>query len=317
MNESSPTAPRDHFSQIVPKWSQFGPPLRPWPDDSAVVQCVASTLHAGAHAVVLGLTPEIIACDWPVGVKLSAVDHSPAMIEQLWPPAKGPADSEVLLADWAAMPIESGTIDMVAGDGCYVLQSWPDGYAALTREVGRVLRPGGAMSSACSCGRTSRNPLPTSRAIWPLAASAACMRSSCVCSRPCTVPAEQVVVSAMSFRHGQPCRSYQLCWQESVAGRPKKSSVSNPTAAWTRVITCRRWPSFGMASDHLCANWNASLAATSWRSVVPRWCWPAAPDFVRPRSCTRPCAAALSGGLRRTFFHGYGLGGRQRGAGPD
>lgn len=143
MNESSPIAPRDHFSQIVPKWSQFGPPLRPWPDDSAVVQCVASTLHAGAHVVVLGLTPEIIACDWPTGVKLSAVDHSPSMIEQLWPPAKGPVDSEVLLADWAAMPFKSGTIDLVAGDGCYVLQSWPEDYAALTLEVGRVLRPGG------------------------------------------------------------------------------------------------------------------------------------------------------------------------------
>ena len=144
MNETPISiAPRDHFSQIVPKWSQFGPPLRPWPDDSAVVQRAASGLAAGAQVVVLGLTPEIVACDWPAGVKLSAVDHSPAMIEQLWPPAKGPADSNVILADWCAMPIESGTIDLVAGDGCYVLQTWPDGYAALTREVRRVLRPGG------------------------------------------------------------------------------------------------------------------------------------------------------------------------------
>lgn len=144
MNETPiSTAPRDHFSQIVPKWSQFGPPLRPWPDDSAVVQRAASGLAAGARVVVLGLTPEIVACDWPDGVKLSAVDHSPAMIGQLWPPAKGPANSNVILADWRAMPIESGTVDLVAGDGCYVLQTWPDGYAALTREVCRVLRPGG------------------------------------------------------------------------------------------------------------------------------------------------------------------------------
>ena len=143
MNEISPIAPRDHFSQIVPQWSQFGPPLRPWPDDSAVVQRAASTLDAGAHVVVLGLTPEIIACDWPIDVKLSAVDHSPAMIEQLWPPAKGPIDAEVILTDWTAMPFEAGTIDLVAGDGCYVLQTWPDGYAALTREVARVLRSGG------------------------------------------------------------------------------------------------------------------------------------------------------------------------------
>ena len=143
MSESSPIAPRDHFSQIVPQWSHFGPPLRPWPDESAVVQLAASKLEPGAQVVVLGLTPEIVACDWPIDVKLSAVDHSAAMIGQLWPPAKGPANANVIRADWRAMPIESGTIDLVAGDGCYVLQSWPDGYAALTREVCRVLRPGG------------------------------------------------------------------------------------------------------------------------------------------------------------------------------
>lgn len=132
----------DHFVRIVPKWSQFGPPLRPWPDDSAVVQRAVSALGTGARVVVLGLTPETIACEWPADVKLSAIDHSPSMIEQLWPPVKGPADASVILADWRAMPIESDSVDLVAGDGCYVLQSWPDGYAALTREVCRVLRPG-------------------------------------------------------------------------------------------------------------------------------------------------------------------------------
>lgn len=32
---------------------------------------------------------------------------------------------------------------MVAGDGCYVLQSYSDGYMALTREICRILRLGG------------------------------------------------------------------------------------------------------------------------------------------------------------------------------
>ena len=134
---------RDHFSRIAPHWSHLGPPLRPSPDDTAVVQRVVADLGGGAHAVVLGLTPEIIACAWPADVTLSAVDHSPAMIQALWPPAKGPANSRVVLADWCAMPIPSATIDLVAGDGCYVVQNFPEGYAALTREVRRVLRPAG------------------------------------------------------------------------------------------------------------------------------------------------------------------------------
>lgn len=137
------TATRDHFSQIVANWSYFGPPLRPSPSDTAVVQRVVACLGAGARAIVLGLTPEIVGCDWPVGIRLTAVDHSPSMIAALWPPARGPAHAEAVLADWCAMPIGSGTIDLVAGDGCYVLLAYPNGYAALTHEVRRVLRRGG------------------------------------------------------------------------------------------------------------------------------------------------------------------------------
>jgi len=138
-----PAVSRDHFSRIVPQWSHFGPPLRPSPDDTAAVQRVVSGLAPAAYAVVLGLTPEIIGCTWPPDVALLAVDHSPAMISALWPPEKGPANARVELADWCAMPIASGTIDLVAGDGCYVVFDFPDGYARLTREVRRVLRPGG------------------------------------------------------------------------------------------------------------------------------------------------------------------------------
>lgn len=136
-------APRDHFAKIAAQWSHFGPPLRPSPDDSAAMQRVAARLDAGACVVVLGLTPEIIACDWPAEVRLSAVDHSPKMIEALWPPERGPANAQVMLADWCAMPVAPGTIDLVAGDGCYVLLAYPDGYENLTSAVCRVLRPGG------------------------------------------------------------------------------------------------------------------------------------------------------------------------------
>jgi SAM-dependent methyltransferase len=139
----SAAASRDHFSRIVANWSYFGPPLRPSTSDTAVVQRVVAGLRAGARAVVLGLTPEIVGCDWPVEVRLFAVDHSPSMIAALWPPARGPAHAETILADWCAMPIESATIDLVAGDGCYVVLAYPHGYAALTREVRRVLRRGG------------------------------------------------------------------------------------------------------------------------------------------------------------------------------
>jgi SAM-dependent methyltransferase len=138
-----PQVARDHFARIAPKWSQLGPPLRPSPDDIAVMQRAAAQLGPQACAVVLGLTPEIVGCDWPADVTLRAVDHSPAMMAALWPPAKGPANAQALLGDWCALPLPAGSVDLVAGDGCYVLLDHPQGYAALTREVRRVLRPGG------------------------------------------------------------------------------------------------------------------------------------------------------------------------------
>lgn len=142
-NDTLAAAPRDHFSNIAAHWSYLGPPLRPSPDDTAALQRVVKDLGTGARTVVLGLTPEIIGCDWPVDVRLSAVDHSPKMIAALWPPERGPANADVIEADWCAMPIEPGTIDLVAGDGCYVLLAYPDGYENLTREVSRVLRSSG------------------------------------------------------------------------------------------------------------------------------------------------------------------------------
>jgi len=49
----APEVPRDHFSRIVAQWSHFGPPLRPSPDDTAVVQRAASALGPAARVVVL------------------------------------------------------------------------------------------------------------------------------------------------------------------------------------------------------------------------------------------------------------------------
>lgn len=135
--------PRDHFASLVRQWSHFGPPLRPSPDDTAVMQRVIAGLSAGSRAVLLGLTPEIVGCAWPQGATLTAVDHSPAMIEALWSPDRAPPGSQALLADWCAMPVPAGTIDFVAGDGCYIVLPYPEGYAALTAEVHRVLRPAG------------------------------------------------------------------------------------------------------------------------------------------------------------------------------
>ncbi|MFT3806599.1 class I SAM-dependent methyltransferase [Arenimonas sp.] len=142
-DEADPTPPRDHFAHIVRDWAHFGPPLRPPAGDVAAMQRAIDTLGRAPRAVVLGLTPEIVGCDWPEGTELSAVDHSPAMMRMLWPPMRAPANARAMLANWCAMPMPDRSVDVVVGDGCYVVFGFPDGYRSLTREVHRILRPSG------------------------------------------------------------------------------------------------------------------------------------------------------------------------------
>jgi len=136
-------AERDHFARLVRQWSNFGPPLRPWPEDTAVLQRAVDGLPAGARAAVLGLTPETLGCAWPEKTELLAFDHSEAMIRALWPGARRPPGSRAVLTSWQAMPIASSRLDLVAGDGCHNLFPYPDGFESLGREIRRVLRPGG------------------------------------------------------------------------------------------------------------------------------------------------------------------------------
>jgi SAM-dependent methyltransferase len=134
---------RDHFSALVAQWSHFGPPLRPSPEDTAVVRRAIAALPRQARAVVQGLTPETLGCPWPPDASLFAVDHSAAMIAALWPLTSRPPQAAAVRADWRALPFAAGTIDLVAGDGCYPSFSYPDGYASLSDETARVLRAGG------------------------------------------------------------------------------------------------------------------------------------------------------------------------------
>ena len=134
---------RDHFALLVRDWSDFGPPLRPSPFDTAVVQRAAAGLAQGPRVVVLGLTPETIGCTWPDGTGLLALDHSAAMLGAVWPQPGAPAGSSAVLANWLKMPLADGSVDIVCGDGCHTQVPYPRGYTALSAEVHRVLKPGG------------------------------------------------------------------------------------------------------------------------------------------------------------------------------
>jgi SAM-dependent methyltransferase len=159
-SRSNDTAtPRDLFARLTRTWSQFGPPMRPSPFDTAVVQRVADGLAPSARVAILGLTPETIGCRWPEGTTLLALDHSAAMVAILWPAPSAPARSSAVLADWMNLPLADEGTDIACGDGCYVFLPYPHGFAALTAEVQRVLRPGGRFVSRVFARADQPEPL--------------------------------------------------------------------------------------------------------------------------------------------------------------
>ena len=133
---------RNHFLTIVDDWSHFGPPLRPSPEETAVIQRTIDALTPPVDAIILGVTPETAACTWPSGTTLRAIDHSSRMIDLLWKPQPG-LKTEAIVADWRSIPIAASSIDIVTGDSSYNLFDYPDGFNMLTQEVDRVLRKDG------------------------------------------------------------------------------------------------------------------------------------------------------------------------------
>jgi SAM-dependent methyltransferase len=134
--------PGTHWLEIARHWHQVGPPLRPSVQDigicTAAVQRWAAT-HGAPRALILGVTPELYHLPWPAGTQLSAVDHTPSMIEAVWP---GPR-SAVLCANWTELPLDTASRDLVLCDGGLHLLSHPHAHQQLVRALRRIIAPGG------------------------------------------------------------------------------------------------------------------------------------------------------------------------------
>jgi SAM-dependent methyltransferase len=155
MDDQAPTsAPVDrqrrssHWSNCAPDWSNLSSPLRPHAQDVALVERALarqSPPSGGRHltALLFGVTPELAGCRWPTGTRLVGLDRSWDMIRSLWPAPAAPPAASILAADWQAMPIREGSIDVIAGDGWMPPLRYPGQYHAVLREARRVLRADG------------------------------------------------------------------------------------------------------------------------------------------------------------------------------
>jgi SAM-dependent methyltransferase len=140
------TGAGDNWSDTARKWDALASPMKPHRDDTAVVERTAREAalgKQGLEVLVLGITKETIACDWPAGTRLRAVDSSPEMLSRLWPVPGAPQGATAALGDWLDLRLADGSIDLVAADGSLNVISHPKVARGLMAEVRRVLRPDG------------------------------------------------------------------------------------------------------------------------------------------------------------------------------
>lgn len=140
------TATPDHWNQHARRFEHFGSPLRPVADDIEAAEAMAAdaanaraaSQTARLRALVLGVTPEVVAMHWPAGTHVLAVDRNRAMIDAFYPAEPTAASTAVVCGEWRELPVRDASMDIVAGDGCYILLD-PAGHQILTRQVRRVL----------------------------------------------------------------------------------------------------------------------------------------------------------------------------------
>ena len=129
------------------QWNRIGPPLRPCGQDIDLLQRLVAEQCAAAgclsrRALLLGVTPEIALMRWPRETRLLALDHHWGMIKNVWPSSQV-AGAAAACANWTRMPVADEACDVVVADGCFSMLGYPEGYAAVTRELRRVLRRNG------------------------------------------------------------------------------------------------------------------------------------------------------------------------------
>lgn len=160
----NPETADSHWKLHAAQWEKVGSPLRPAGEDAtlywnAITSLLAEPDLAEARALLLGVTPEIASLRWPSGSTLLACDSSPAMLAEIWQPSRFPgAFAGALRADWRALPIRSGSVGLVIGDGSLCVLECADDYRACAREFHRTLRPDGGLVLRLFC----RPPTPES-----------------------------------------------------------------------------------------------------------------------------------------------------------
>lgn len=132
-----------YWDRLSAYWS-VPPPLSPDADDLAWFARRIASREGRAAFVLLGATASIARLPRRTGSSLAALDWSSGMLRTL-------ADASVarIAGDWRQMPLASGSVDAMLGDGCYSALASEEDARLFTYEMHRVLRADGEVWMRC------------------------------------------------------------------------------------------------------------------------------------------------------------------------
>lgn len=149
-----------YWTARAPAWDRAGAPWRPGEADlSAYAAGIAA--QAPRTVLVLGATRELAGLPWAPGTRLVLVDRCAAMLTAHGAPEVW-GEAWVAQADWRALPLREGVVDLVIGDGISGVLAPGPATRAVAAELGRVMRPGGAVLARMFL-RNDRVTLPSVR----------------------------------------------------------------------------------------------------------------------------------------------------------
>jgi SAM-dependent methyltransferase len=141
------------FWEAISTKFQYSPPLTPGDSDIAwyaerALGCLSKT-DVPRRALLLGVTPRIVAMQWPAGTMLVPVDWSQGMIRNVLPHAADAREAIPVRGDWRELPLADSSMHAAFCDLLFpAMPSFDDGELAL-RELARVLRSGGGLFIRC------------------------------------------------------------------------------------------------------------------------------------------------------------------------
>ena len=135
------------WNDTASRFDDWGPPLRPCPEDIRIMLEMISDWHrlngtAKPRVFLCGVTPEIVLMSWPFPIDLIGMDQAESMVQKVWP-GDQPGIRRGVVGNWLASGLAAGSQDIVVGDGGFAFCTFPDAEKALMAELRRVLAPSG------------------------------------------------------------------------------------------------------------------------------------------------------------------------------